>query len=356
MKQPVRILLWALCAALILAAPFVVSSPNLLSEVKWDLMDEGDEDLDELEDEAFRWPGLFLSTARAEEELIVEETEDSGLTSTYQLPLDFSPAPAPNPACYSETGYEDASIRVRVESREESGVIWHVAFVQIASPTQLRTATAVPGKLTSTKTATVSGMARYNNAVLAFSGDNFVDDPAKTTYEFRMTQKIRAKGNRAKDVLLIDDQGDFHFFLANGSASREEHLAALQAEAEKYTVVNAYTFGPALVIDGQVRTVSEDYGYNPKGREPRAAIGQTGPLSYVCVIAEGRGESSGVSHQELADFMGSLGCQQAFNLDGGNSAEMVFGETIYKGMPGGKERSLSDMIYFATAIPEEDWN
>ncbi len=356
MKQPVRILLWVLCAALILAAPFAVSSPNLLSEVKWDLMEEDDADLEELDEEAFRWPDLFLSSARAEEELIVEETDDSGLTSTYQLPLDFSPAPAPNPACYTETGYEDASIRVRVESREEGGVIWHVAFVQIASPTQLRTATAVPGKLTSTKTATVSGMARYNNAVLAFSGDNFVDDPAKTTYEFRMTQKIRAKGNRAKDVLLIDDQGDFHFFLANANASREEHLAALQAEAGKYTVVNAYTFGPALVIDGQVRTVSEDYGYNPRGKEPRAAIGQTGPLSYVCVIAEGRGESSGVSHQELADFMGALGCVQAFNLDGGNSAEMVFGETIYKGMPGGKERSLSDMIYFASAIPEADWN
>ena len=50
--------------------------------------------------------------------------------------------------------------------------------------------------------------------------------------------------------------------------------------------------------------------------------------------------------------MAELGCQQAYNLDGGNSAEMVFGDQIFKGMPGGDERSLSDIIYFATAVPE----
>ena len=73
----------------------------------------------------------------------------------------------------------------------------------------------------------------------------------------------------------------------------------------------------------------------------------------MLAIAEGRGESSGLSQQDLAHFMAELGCQQAFNLDGGNSAEMVFGNKIYKGMPGGDERGLSDIIYFATAVPEE---
>jgi len=52
--------------------------------------------------------------------------------------------------------------------------------------------------------------------------------------------------------------------------------------------------------------------------------------------------------------MGSIGCTQAFNLDGGNSGEMVFGETIYKAMPGGSERGLNDIIYFATAVPEDN--
>ena len=354
MKQPVRIVLWVLCAVMILAAPLLFSSPNLLSEAKWELMDGEEEDGD-LEEALLR---LLVPSAKAEgEELMIEETtEEAGPfgEAVYTLPVDFSPAPAPNPAGFTETGYEDETIRVKMEDREEDGVLWHLAFVQIASPTQLRTATAVPGKLTSTRTATVSGMAKFNNAVVAINGDNFVDKPEKTTFEYRQGEKIRNKGNRTKDVLIIDENGDFHFFLANSGNSRDEHTAQLRDAAEGWHMVQAFTFGPALVMDGAVRTVDAEYGYNPNGREPRAAIGQTGRLSYVLAIAEGRGESAGVTQQELADFMGELGCTQAFNLDGGNSAEMIFGETIYKGMPGGAERGLSDIIYFATAVPAQE--
>lgn len=365
MKQPVRIVLWVLCAVMILSAPLVFSSPAMLDEVKESLM--GDEDYDEYEedgDEAFEEEeeagaagllNLFFSTARAEE-LIIEETEDGETgplgAPIYELPVDFSVPPAPNPDGFTEDGYEDETIRVRMEDREEDGVIWHLAFVEIASPTQLRTATAVPGKLTSSKTVKVSSMARYNNAVVALNGDNFVDQPKKTTFEYRMGEKIRNKGNRTKDVLIIDGKGDFHFVLADGSHSAEEHTQLTRDTAEALGMVNAFTFGPALVVDGEIREVEGEYGYNPNGKEPRTAIGQLGTLSYVMVIAEGRGESAGVTQPELAQFMLALGCEQAFNLDGGNSAEMVFNGTLYKGMPGGEERSLSDIIYFATAVPE----
>ena len=54
---------------------------------------------------------------------------------------------------------------------------------------------------------------------------------------------------------------------------------------------------------------------------------------------------------KLAEFMYGLGCVQAFNLDGGNSAEMVFGQKTIKGMPDGDERTLSDIIYFASIQP-----
>ena len=35
MNKPLRILLALLCAALTLALPFMVSSPNMLGEAKW---------------------------------------------------------------------------------------------------------------------------------------------------------------------------------------------------------------------------------------------------------------------------------------------------------------------------------
>ena len=85
MKLPVRILLVLLCAALILAMPFVLSSPNMLNDIKMELMNDGEEEID--------FGRLFLSPARAEDEL-EEETLDEGEFSSHPewaLP--------PEPAC-----------------------------------------------------------------------------------------------------------------------------------------------------------------------------------------------------------------------------------------------------------------
>ena len=43
MKMPMRILLVLLCAAMIIALPFIVSSPNMLNNVKMELMNEEDD-------------------------------------------------------------------------------------------------------------------------------------------------------------------------------------------------------------------------------------------------------------------------------------------------------------------------
>ena len=51
--------------------------------------------------------------------------------------------------------------------------------------------------------------------------------------------------------------------------------------------------------------------------------------------------------------MGRIGCEQAYNLDGGNSAILVFNDKVINRKA--KERDVNDLIYFATAIPEEAW-
>ena len=342
MKLPVRILLVLLCAAIIVAMPFVISSPNMLNDIKMELMNDGEEEID--------FGRLIFASARAEDEL-EEETLDEGEFASHPewaLPLDFSAPPEPKADQYTEDGYEDESIRVRLEVQEmDDGTKMHVAYVQIADASQLRTGVVNPDKLGSSKTASVSALARKYNAVIALNGDNYVDKPEKTTFEYRMTQKIRSKTNRTKDILIIDNEGDFHLFLkSQGVKEFPEELKKLGRK-----LVNAFTFGPALVKDGELLEIDENYGYNPHGREPRAAIGQMGTLSYVMVIIEAKDRSgnSGMSQVKLGEFMKSLGCTQAFNLDGGNSAEMVFGERVIKGMPVGDERGLSDIIYFASA-------
>ena len=59
MKLPVRILLIILCAAMIMILPFAVSSPNLLNDVKTELMNDGEEVID--------FGRLLFSSAKAEE-------------------------------------------------------------------------------------------------------------------------------------------------------------------------------------------------------------------------------------------------------------------------------------------------
>ena len=344
MKMPVRILLVVLCAALIFALPFAVSSPNMLNDVKMELMNDGEDEID--------FGRLLFASACAEDELEEETLEDGQFSAhpEWALPLDFTPGPAPKADLFTEDGYEDDSIRVKIEKTEfDEGTTIVTAYIQIADPSQLRTGVTNPQKLGSTHGKSVSTMAKNYNAVIALNGDNYSFEAQKKTFEYRMTQKIKSKSNRLKDILIIDDQGDFHLFVK--SKGIKEFPDQLKKEGRK--LVNAFTFGPAMVIDGELQETDPEFGYNPGGREPRAAIGQTGPLSYVMVIVQAKNRSGefGFSHQKLAEYMHSIGCVQAFNLDGGNSAEMVFGDQVFKGMPGGDERTLSDIIYFATAQP-----
>lgn len=325
MKKSTRILLYSLTALMLLALPFLIPSGSMLSDYQ-DQWIEWSWDLEGL-----------LPAAYAEE--------------AASLPIDFTPGMTPNPDAYTEEGYRDDSITVALETVEDEGVVWRIARVNIADASQLRTGIA-GNKVTSSKTSLVSSMAQKYNAVIAISGDYFANDPAKTSFEYRMGQKIRNKSNKKKDILIIDENGDFHTFVK----SDPDKMAAFNGS--DHTIVNAFTFGPALVSEGNLLTCDTGYGYNPTGKEPRMAIGQTGPLSYVLVLAEGRNkDSEGVTHQELADFMFDLGCIEAFNLDGGNTATMVFNGGYYQtGRSSTNERAQSDCIYFATAVDPATWS
>ncbi len=326
MKRSTVAILSALCALLLLSLPVLAPAPDVLTA-----------HMSEYEDESDPFYGLF---SRLFPGALAEET--------YALPVDFTPGMTPNPANYSETGYQDDSISVTLETREQDGVVYRIVHVTVAHPSQLRTATA--GKLTSDRVAYPSSMARDNNAVIAISGDYFVDAPAKTTFEYRQGQKIRAKSNRTKDILIIDELGDFHLFVKSDVNKMKEFASSGR------TIVNAFTFGPALVIDGELQTTDPDYGYNPDGKEPRMGIGQLDTLSYVLVLAEGRiSNSQGVTHQEFANFMFDLGCWQAFNLDGGNTATMIFNGDYYQTKSASNERKQSDIIYFASAVDPATW-
>ena len=70
---------------------------------------------------------------------------------------------------------------------------------------------------------------------------------------------------------------------------------------------------------------------NGKTPQPRCAIGMVEPGHYYAVLAEGRirNISIGVSIAQMAELMQKGGCKEALNLDGGQTAVMLFmGEQI----------------------------
>lgn len=270
------------------------------------------------------------------------------MAAEYALPIDSSGGFIPNPAGFTSlTAYQDESITVSVESRKIDDSVYHIAHVKIADASQLRTGLAGPSGVK--KTAKTSAMAAAYSAVVAMNGDYY--QYRSGGYVVRQGEVLRKTPNTKLDLLLVDEAGDFHIFK---KSNKKELNAFLKGE---HTAVNAFTFGPALVMDGKVQTIYNSYGFSPQDRSPRTAIGQTGPLQYVLVVVDGRqeGYSRGITLKKLAEFMGELGCVSAFNLDGGGSSTLIFGNEYVNKMDDKSERNISDIIYFATAVPETEW-
>lgn len=229
---------------------------------------------------------------------------------------------------------------MQIEDVERDNSVYHVAHVQIADPTQLRTALSCePGDKTKAAPSVIAGA---YNAVVAINGDSYLF--RSKGYIVRQGQALRKSPSTDLDMLIIDTAGDFH-------ALRQPTRQSLNEALKKWDVAQCFAFGPVLVMDGQVQTVYNGYGFSAQDKSPRTAIGQVGPLSYVLVVVDGRLESSrGVTHKQLAEFMGSLGCIVAFNLDGGGSSTLLFGGQVYNSLSEGSERDISDIIYFATGV------
>ena len=263
------------------------------------------------------------------------------------LPIDlFAPGNTPVAANFTESGYRDDTIIVELEQKRMYDSDVFIAYVKIATPSQLRTAVAGQ-KIGSSSTNHTTTISKNYNGIVAINGDYFTN--TKAGYIVRMGETYREKTSQNMDLLLIDELGDFHIYL-HGHDVQENGVAAFLSEHE---IFNGIFFGPALVVDGEVQEIPENYQFDPHQKNPRAGIAQLGVLTYALVVVNGRtSQSEGVTLAEFADIMGQLGAEQAYNLDGGNSATLAFNGEVYNDKPQA-ERSVTDIIYFASATAGE---
>ena len=93
--------------------------------------------------------------------------------------------------------------------------------------------------------------------------------------------------------------------------------------------VNVFSFGPILIRDGEINELVYSYY---RSIEPRHALGMIEPNHYFLLTVTGRNaDSKGTFLQRVAEMMLDHGVTQALNLDGGNTAALVFrGKMINK--------------------------
>lgn len=263
------------------------------------------------------------------------------------LPIDRQePGKTPIKENFAEDGYRDESIIVELAQKRMFDSDVFIAYVKIAVPSQLRTAIA-GNRMSSENTNQTSRIMSNYNGIVAINGDYFAK--TKAGYIVRMGESYRELTSKNMDMLLIDELGDFHIL----TRGHEEQERGIQAFLSQHEIVNGFFFGPGLVIDGKAQDIPENYQFDPHKANPRAGIGQIAPLTYVMVVVNGRTEeSTGVTLAQFAEIMEELGCQQAYNLDGGNSATLAFNGGVYNDKPQG-ERDVQDIIYFTSAAGEE---
>lgn len=277
-----------------------------------------------------------------------------GLPKVYTLPMSESPANKPREDGFStfidddgdrHDTYNDETISVDCSRKRykagEYSVIAAVAHVKISHPTQLRSAFA--GGEYSSKREKLSVVGRSYNAIVGINGEMY-------NYSGKSSTLIRNGTTYRTNAIIgytlyIDSNGDF-FIKYSPKAESEGFLT-------ENKIFQTIQFGPPLVIDGEAIRFKYD-ATAITARNPRSALGQVGPLEYVLVAVEGRSsESKGLGADEMGQLMLSLGCTQAYNVDGGQSSVLVFNGKPYNKVANGGERQFSDLIYFGTAMPEK---
>ncbi len=272
---------------------------------------------------------LLPAVALCEKELVITEPEP--FTAYPELTADGYLADAAGEFVHvdKEAGvwiYLSGSLRVEIRRYrtviEYQPVYWYESEIWSKDGTVLRAflADSEHPKKGHTRPENI---AKHRSVVYAQNGDLFtwrIEQKRKTGIIIRGGQVVSNQPYKkavtaipALDELSLYADGHIEVHLP-GELSSEDYLAK--------GALDVLSFGPILVRDG---VMDERVKNNFDAMEPRSAIGMVSPCHYVGVMVEGRNKrSNGAPLSFLAQRLMARGCTQGFNLDGGQTAAMIF--------------------------------
>lgn len=242
--------------------------------------------------------------------------------------------------------YLDETILAVTWKQGMDGSMYTICEVKLSHPSQLRRFLA-GGEYGSQIQLQTSQMADIVNAVLASAGD---------FYGYRRHGVIvydglvRRANTERVDTCYIDENGDLLFSYA-GQLNDE---TAAQKFVDEHGIRFSVAFGPVLIDHGQPVEIDENYYLGqPTDPYPRAALCQLDELHYLVVALNKENEfTTTASLYSFARNLASLGVDMAYTLDGGQTATVVMNGEVLNKLATGSQRYITDIIYFATALPE----
>ena len=175
-------------------------------------------------------------------------------------------------------------------------------------------------------------MHKNSGAILSITGDFY----SRQGTGFLMRNGFLYKSDPTYcDICVLYEDG----VLATYSRRGYDHQEVLDRGA-----VQIWNFGPNLLDENGKAFASYNVDAHVAARNPRSAIGYYEPGHYCLVVADGReyNYAAGITVDELAKIFEERGCKVAYNLDGGGSAVMYFGDGVYS-VPS-EDRYLSDLV------------
>lgn len=307
-----------------------------------------------------------------------------GLTRSrriYWISRDALAAPAPDPACYGQAEqageleflsrkaknlldgqelffdaevtplpgtpiryYLDDTILAITWKQPIDGGVYTFSEVKIAHPSQFRRFLA-GGEFGSDKLFVTTEMAKSVNAVVASSGDFYNYRQAGTLVHDGQVRRVH---NGLVDTCYVDENGDLLFSDRDEDRSRQ----ASQDFVDERNILFSLAFGPVLIREGEVVT-PETYAVGEiNDHYPRSALCQLGKLHYLLAVVNGEGNYGQTpTLHRFGENLQQRGVKTAYTLDGGQTAVIAMDGELINSVLFGYQRKISDIIYFATAIP-----
>ena len=191
-------------------------------------------------------------------------------------------------------------------------------------------------------------MAQNANAVVAINGDFYGHRSCGITIYQRQLYRFNP---RTLENCFFTASGDM-IFTHVGELNTEDDVKKFVQDND---ITFSVSFGPILVENGEKKATYTYLVGEVDIQYSRAAIGQVDKLHYLLmsINEEGRYKNR-VTINQAADLIYAKGVPNAYALDGGQTATIVMNGETFNRPDWGNERIMTDIIYFATAIPGEE--